>query len=102
MPNRIVELLTYRLQPGHDTTGFLAVVAATAPVLHGQPGLLDRSLTCDDAGIWTEVIRWTSQAHADAAGQAIMADPGAAPLMAAIDMASLTLRFQPLLWHKSG
>ena len=72
---------------------------ATAPAIACNPGLISRSLACDDTGTWTEVSRWSSQAQADAAGQAVMTDPDVAHLMAAIDMASLTMRFVPILWQ---
>ena len=97
-----LELLTYRLQPGLSQTDFLTRVTACAPVIHGQPGLTKRHLACDDTGQWTEVALWTSQAAADAAGRVIMADPEVAPMMAAIDMASLTMRFLPILWQNPG
>ena len=99
MTTQVLELLTYRLQPGITAPAFLALDDQTRPALHGQPGLLSRELASDGES-WTEVVRWASQAHADAAGQAIMVDPRAAPLMAAIDPQSLTMRFQPLVWHK--
>lgn len=99
MTTEVLEVLTYRLQPGVTAPAFLALVDRTLPALHGQPGLLSRDLA-SDGETWTEVVRWTSQAHADAAGQAIMADPRIAPLMAAIDLQSLSMRFQPLVWHK--
>lgn len=100
MMTKTLELLTYRLNPGVTTAAYLALVEQTLPALHGQPGLLSRSLA-HDGDTWTEVVQWQSQAHADAAGAAIMADPRVAPLMAAIDPASLTMRFQPLVWHKA-
>jgi len=92
-----LELLTYRLAKGVTPAAFLALVDQTRPVLEGQAGLLTRHLASDGES-WTEVVRWQSQALADAAGTAIMADARVTPLMAAIDMASLTMRFQPLLW----
>lgn len=101
MSTQVLELLTYRLHPDVTPDAFLALVDQTMPALHGHPGLLSRTLAAQD-GQWTEVVRWESQAQADAAGAAIMADPRVAPLMAAIDLGSLTMRFQPLLWHKSG
>lgn len=101
MTHQVLELLTYRLQPGLTPDAFLALVAATLPALERHPGLLARTLAHHD-GTWTETIRWTSQAHADAAGQAIRADPAVAPLMQALDLASLTMRFVPVLWHKDS
>lgn len=92
-----LEVLTYRLVEGFTPAAFLALVDLTRPVFEGQPGLLSRQLA-GDGEIWTEIVRWQSQAMADAAGTAITADARVAPLMAAIDMGSLTMRFQPLLW----
>ena len=101
MTHQVLELLTYRLQPHMTPEAFLDLVAATAPALHSHPGMLDRNLAHKD-GDWVEVIRWTSQAHADAAGEAIMADPAVAPLMAALNLPSLAMRFLPVVWHKAG
>ena len=82
MTHQVLELLTCRLQPGLTPDAFLALVAATLPALERHPGLLARTLAHHD-GAWTETIGWTSQVHADAAGQALMAGPAVAPLMQA-------------------
>ena len=98
-PTPVLEVLTYRLTPSLTAQDYLAIVRQTAPAIARNPGLISRSLACDDTGTWTEVSRWSSQAQADAAGQVVMTDPDVAPLMAAIDMASLTMRFVPILWQ---
>jgi hypothetical protein len=94
-----LELLTYRLTPGTLPETFLALLDQTRPALEGHSGLRSRLLACDGE-IWTEVVTWDSRAHAEAAGEAIMADPRVAPLMAAIDAASLSMQFTPLLGPK--
>lgn len=101
-PTAVLELLTYRLSTAVTPQDYLAIVDHTAPAIARHTGLISRSLACDDQGLWTEVARWSSQAAADAAGQAVMSDPDVAPLMAAIDMASLTMRFVPILWQNPG
>ena len=82
MTEQVLELLTCRLQPGLTPDAFLALVAATRPARARHPGLLARTLAHHD-GAWTETIGWTSQVHADAAGQALMAGPAVSPLMQA-------------------
>lgn len=99
---QVLEIPTYHLKPGVTHADFLAWVAASATVIHRQPGLTQRHLACDDTGQWSKVVVWTSQAAADAAGRVIMADPAVAPMMAAIDLTSLTMRFLPILWQNPG
>lgn len=101
-PTPVLELLSYRLTAAMTPQHYLAIVRQTAPAIARAPGLISRSLACDDLGLWTEVAQWSSQAAADAAGQAVLTDPDVAPLMAAIDMASLTMRFVPILWQNPG
>ncbi len=101
MTQQGLELLTCRLQPGVTPDACTAIFAATAPALEGCPGIPARDLAVigDDG---TGVIRRASQAHADAAGPSILSDPEVAPLMATLDLASLTLRNAAVRWHKSG
>jgi len=101
-PTPVLEVLTYRLTATVTVQDYLATVRQTAPIIARNPGLQSRSLACDDTGTWTEVSHWTSQAAADAAGQAVVTDPDVAPLMAAIDMATLSMRFVPILWQNPG
>ncbi len=97
----VLELLMYRLAKGVSPADFLATFNATAPGIEAQPGLLARTLAHKD-GDWVEAIRWRSQTDADAAGQAIMADPAFTPLMSALDLVSLSMRFLPVQWHKDS
>jgi choline dehydrogenase-like flavoprotein len=95
----VMEIVTFRLNPGVTDAAFLAAARGTAPMVAAQPGFLRRSLLRDDAGEWTDTVAWQSLAEAHAAAETLMADPGFAAFGAAIDMTSLRMRHLPILWQ---
>lgn len=95
----VMEIVSFRLNPGITEAAFLAAAQGTAAMVASQPGFVRRALMQDAAGQWTDLVTWQSLPAAHAAAAAVMADPAFAPFAAAIDMGSLTMRHQPIRWQ---
>ena len=95
----VLEIVTFRLVPGSDTTEFLDAARGTEAVLRDEGALVRRFLTVDSDGLWTDVIEWTSQDAALAAAEMIMAEPSVHPFMAMIDPKSVSMRHAAVLWR---
>jgi hypothetical protein len=98
----VMEIVTFRLNPGITDAAFLSAARGTKAVVAAQPGFIHRSLLRDDVGEWTDTVTWQSLAKAHAAARILMADPAFAPFGAAIDMTSVTMRHVPILWQMGG
>ncbi len=95
----VAEIVTFRLLPGTDEATFLVAAKATEGSLVVQPGFLRRSLSRDEAGIWTDYVEWADLRAAESAAQAIMPLPVFGPFMAAIDPASMEMSHRTILWR---
>jgi hypothetical protein len=95
-PGRVAEIATFSLAPGVTDQDFTVAAKETFAMLSGLPGCLGRSLSKGANNRWTDHVLWTDMATAEAAAQAIMASPLAAPFMAAIDMQTLTMRHETI------
>lgn len=95
----VLETVTFRLFPAADPGAFLAAAHDTAPALRRQPGFVARRLVLGGDGLWTDHVEWADGAAAQAAAQAVMADPAFAPFMALIDPATVDMRHAPILWR---
>lgn len=96
MPANVIEYVTFRLVPGADEAAFLTAARATEALIRRQPGFLSRRLSKGPDGRWTDAVTWASLAEAEAAPQAVMADPDFAPFMALIDGPSAEMRHEAL------
>lgn len=92
----VIEYVTFSLIPGTDEAAFLAAARGTEALVRRQPGFLSRQLSRGADGRWTDAVTWASLAEAEAAPQAVMADPDFAPFMALIDGPSATMRHEHL------
>ncbi len=97
----VMEVVTFRLTTATDPDAFLAAARASAAPLRGQPGYVSRRLLSDGAGTWTDLVEWRSLAEAQDAAKVVMADPAFGAFVAMIDMATVTMRHQPILWSMS-
>lgn len=84
-PTRTAEIVTFRLRPGTDPSAFVAAAQALEPLLRASGGVIARTLSQADDGIWTDHILWRSLATAKATAAQMMTDPAAAPMMQMID-----------------
>ena len=93
----VAEVVTFRLADGMTEAAFRAAAAATVPLAARQPGFIARTLSRGDDGRWTDHVLWADRAAAEAAAATVMADPVAAPFIAAIDMDSVVMRHETVL-----
>ncbi len=91
-PTAVAEIVTFRLTEGSDPAAFKAAADAMSPLLRATGKALARSLSCDPDGLWTDYILWSDLASAQAAANALMADPVAAPFGEMIDGPSVVMR----------
>jgi hypothetical protein len=95
----VLEVVSFRLIPGTPEADFLAAARATEAPLRRQHGFLSRQLTRSEDGTWTDHVTWASLPVALAASEAMMAEPAFQPFMALIDMPSVKMRHDPILWQ---
>jgi hypothetical protein len=96
---QVAEIVTFRLLPGTDEAAFLDAARATEGPLAARPGFLRRSLSRDEAGLWTDYVEWADLASAESAAQAMMPLPEFGPFIAAIDPASMQISHRTILWR---
>ena len=94
----VAEIVTFRLVPGTTSPVFLAAARATGALLATEPGFLSRRLSQGADGTWTDHVVWASLPDAETAGARIMSAPEAQPFLAAIDLASIVMRHEPILF----
>jgi hypothetical protein len=92
----VIEYVTFALVPGADEAAFLAAARGTEALVRRPPGFRSRQLSKGPDGHWTDAVTWASLAEAEAAPQAVMADPAFAPFMAMIDGPSARMRHEAL------
>jgi len=98
-PGPVLEVAEFRLVPGTSEADFLLAAQATMPPLRDHPGFLSRRITRSETGVWSDLVLWTDLTSAKAAAAAMMADPAFAAFVARIDMATLTMRHDRVMWQ---
>jgi hypothetical protein len=98
-PLTMAEIVTFRLTPGTDPVAFLVAARATEGPVSAQPGFIRRSLSRDEAGLWTDYVEWADLPSALSAAEVVMTLPEFGPFMAAIDPQSVQMRHAPVLWQ---
>lgn len=93
---RVIEYVTFTLVPGTTEAAFLAAAHGTEALIRRQPGFVSRRLSWGPDGHWTDAVTWETLAQAEAAAQAVMADPDFVPFMALIDGPSARMRHERL------
>ena len=96
----VAEIVTFRLAAGADPAAFLTAAAAVEPMLRAGGDVIARTLSCDDDGLWTDHITWTSMEAAKATAEKIMGDPIAAPMMQMIDPDGVQMRHAPIQYQQ--
>jgi heme-degrading monooxygenase HmoA len=94
-----IELVTFRLTPGADRAAFLAAAKGTEGALSRQPGFQARMLAESTDGTWTDIVTWARHDQAQAAAQAMLADPAFAPFLALIDAPTVQMGHSALVWQ---
>ncbi len=94
----VAEIVTFRLAEHIGDAHFLEAARDTEAFVRAAPGFIARRLTRGEDGRWTDYVEWESRASARAAAERIMADPGTAAFIAAIDPGSIEMRHEALRW----
>lgn len=94
----MIEITTFRLAPGTDTSAFLAAdKRVQTEYFYLRDGLGRRTTARNDDGEWLVVTLWDSAASAEAADTAAPGDPAASAFWALVDAASVrTSRYEEL------
>ena len=99
----ILEIARFQLAPGVAGTDLPDRSAAIERWLAAQPGFRSRVLVGpDQAGRYTDVVRWASHEQAQAAAKALMAAPEAGPFLSAIDPESVDMAHAPIVLEIPG
>lgn len=87
-----IEIVTYELEATADKAQLLATNPAMEAFLNQQPGFLYRSLSCDEQGLWFEIIYWESAQAAKAGAEAFMQSEVAESIMPLLNSATCKMR----------
>ena len=88
----VAEIVTFRLVDGADPKAFAQAANGMTPFLTNMGGVLNRTLSVDETGLWTDHITWSSMAAAKSAASEVMNAPQAAPFMQMIDPETVEMR----------
>lgn len=98
----VAEIVRFRAQPGLDPATLLEAAKGTRAALAACPGFRSRHLTCDETGLWCDFVLWDNMAAARAGADAMMRHPDFAPFIATIDLGSIEMRHDRLIWSMGG
>jgi hypothetical protein len=93
----VAEIVTYRLQSGADPQAHLAAARQTMPFLRSTGAVINRTLSRDDTGLWTDHILWTSLKAAKQTEALAMQRPEFNTFFSMIDETGLTLGHAPVM-----
>jgi hypothetical protein len=92
----VAEIVTFQIADGADPEAFIAAAKGMTPFLDATGAVLSRTLSVDEAGLWTDHIVWTSMASAKSAAEEMMQQPEAAPFMSLIVADTVAMRHVPI------
>jgi heme-degrading monooxygenase HmoA len=89
----VVEVVTFKLQPGIRASEFRAVDQAVEKQhVAKQPGFVSRESVAGDHGEWLVIVHWRSVKDADASMASFQTAPAAADFMSKIDTATMSMK----------
>ena len=101
MTQPIIEIVTYNLASGVSVPQFLKTAETVNRFLDQTDGFVQRHLSVDGDGVWTDHIEWQSLKQAQSASEKLMSYEPAAGFLAAIDEPSARMSHNKLeLTHK--
>lgn len=89
--SNVAEIVRFRTLPGYTAPDVRTRAGAISGWLAACPGFVERTLSCDSDGVWTDHLLWQDLACAQAAGAQIMTLEVARPFMEVIDGPSVTV-----------
>ncbi|MAC45675.1 hypothetical protein [Oceanospirillum beijerinckii] len=98
MENNVVEIVSFKLNPGVEKNAFLESNIAVEEFVKTLPGILYRSLCCnEETGEWSDIVYWQTMADAKHAQQAFMQSECCGKLMQLIDPESVSMQHTEVL-----
>jgi hypothetical protein len=86
VPDKVLELVVFKLRDGVTREQFLATNDAVSTWARQQPGFISREQAYDAAGDrWIDLIWWRTIEEARAASEAAMTSESCAPMFSLID-----------------
>ncbi|MEO0863492.1 MAG: hypothetical protein AAFY39_02685 [Pseudomonadota bacterium] len=86
------EIVTFRLNSGATHIQFLDAMQQMQPLVDRHGGMLGRTLSCDNEGVWTDHVLWESLDAAQALAAAFMTAPETEAARALIDPNTVQMR----------
>lgn len=93
----VAEIVTYTVRDGVSTKELLKTAQKTEDFLRSTGAVLSRSLSRDDAGVWTDYILWTSLEAAKATEAQAMERSEFVTFFAMMAEGSVQLRYAQVL-----
>ncbi|MBY5932268.1 hypothetical protein KUV51_04585 [Tateyamaria omphalii] len=72
---KAAEIVTFRLKPEATPDAFRAAMDTMQPFVDRHGGVISRTLSCDDTGLWTDHILWESLEAAQSLAAQFMEAP---------------------------
>jgi len=97
MPNRVVEVVTFKLAKGVQDEDFLAASKAITTFAQKQKGFVSRRLSMAEDGTWMDHVEWETMEAAEAAQKAFPKEVSLAPVVAMIDVEDMMMSHHALM-----
>ena len=97
-PHPVMEVVRFTLNKSLLDQQLAALCSETETLLRAQSGFLARWLIRSETGLVTDLVLWRSRAEAEIAAATVTTDPAFAAYMAAIDLASVQMGPDRLIW----
>ena len=92
IPDRVLELVIFKLKPGVTREELLATNDALSNWARQQPGFISREQAYDAQGDrWIDLLWWQTIEDAHAASEAALSSESCAPMFALIDEATIQM-----------
>jgi hypothetical protein len=100
MTTQVAEIVTFRLKPGATQAAFLEAMQQMQPFVDRSGGVIERTISCDAEGLWTDHVLWSDGAKAKALAEAFMSAPETEAARGLIDETTVAMRHAPVLFRQ--
>lgn len=90
----VIEIVQFRLAEGVNRDDFVAAAANTMAALCEYEGFIGRTLSEGEDGTWTDHVKWTDTASAEAAMAGAMENEALLPFIMSVAPDSMVLTYQ--------
>lgn len=98
---QILEIASFLLAPGVSEQQFEAALGESERFLAMQPGFLFRRLSRGADHRWSDMVLWRDQTSATLGAEAFEQHACAAAMLPCLDLASLSMRHETLIWSQA-